>query len=137
VLGEFLRNWFTGSVSCVHRRTVFDSVGYWDATLARFGDREFYNRARASSRRTRFVDEITVMRFYAQHWDERYGRLEEPPQRRYLDKLGSGAWCRAFREAARRGERGLGVRALQLSDFTAFGLRSGPRFLRFCLRRRA
>jgi hypothetical protein len=115
----------------VHRREVFDSVGYWDDRLFRFGDREFYNRVRVATGRSAYVDEINVLRFYAQHWDRRYASGAPPPQRRYLELLADAGWRDAFRARSRRGPRGAGVRARQLADFADFGWRSGPRFVRF------
>jgi glycosyltransferase involved in cell wall biosynthesis len=128
---RFLRNWFMGAVNCVHRRSVFDAVGYWDERLSRFGDREFYNRVRRSTLLTTYVGYVTILRCYAQHWDGRYGTGVEPPQARYLPMLGDHRWRDAVRaEAASRG-RGLQVWRRQWQDFLLFGFRSGPKFLRF------
>jgi len=127
---RWLRNWFMGSVNCVHRREVFAKVGYWNDRLFRFGDREFYNRVRTSSAPSRYVDRVTVLRFYAQHWDGRYAALPEAPQGPYLEKIQDPAWRervhRAFDEP-----RGFAVRRRQAADFFAFAVRSGPKFARF------
>jgi glycosyltransferase involved in cell wall biosynthesis len=135
-LSAFLRNWFMGSVNCVHRRDIFDQVGYWNDRLYRFGDRDFYNRVRRSSVPCEYRDCCTVLRFYAQHWDHRYASLAEgPPQKRYLDKLSDAAWRQAIREAAATCGRPLGVRKRQCLDFLLFGIRSGPKFVRFWLQK--
>lgn len=131
VLSPFLRRWFMGAVNCVHRRSVFDTVGYWNDGLFRFGDREFYNRVRASALPSAYLEHVTVLRFYAQHWDPRYARVAEPPQKRYLEKLRDPAWVEGFRAAARGRTRPAAVRGWQLGDFTRFALRSGPKFVRF------
>jgi hypothetical protein len=130
-LSPFLRNWFMGAVAAVHRRSVFARVGYWNDRLTRFGDREFYNRVRRSPLRSAFVDLFTVLRFYAQHWDPRYAEAQGPPQALWLPRLKDPGFCAAVREAHRPGPRSLGVRAAQLSDFSAFALRSGPKLVRF------
>lgn len=130
-LSTFLRNWFMGSVGSVHRRSVFGVVGYWNDALFRFGDREFYNRVRASPLPSAYLDHITVLRFYAQRWDPLYARMSEPPQKRYLDRVLDPAWTASFRAAARPGPRAWSVRRGQLSDFAAFAWRSGPKFARF------
>lgn len=130
---RFLRNWFMGAVNCVHRRSVFDVVGYWNAGLTRFGDREFFNRVRTSTLPTRYVDQVSVLRFYALHWDARYRPGLEPPQARYLPRLQEPLWREALRAAAARGGRGGAVRRRQWRDFLLFGLRSGPKFVRFWL----
>jgi len=129
---RFLRNWFMGSVNCVHRREVFDRVGYWNEYLFRFGDREFYNRVRRSGVPSEYRDSITVLRFYAQHWDARYQALAGgPPQKRYIEQLSDPAWKQAIREAAASRRRSLAVRKQQWQDFFLFAIRSGPKFLRF------
>ena len=130
-VSRWLRNWFMGSVGCVHRRSVFDLVGYWNDQLFRFGDREFYNRVRVSSVRSRYVDGVTVLRFYAQHWDGKYDRLPEPPQKEWLPRLRDPEWREAVRRTLAGGARGWPVRRRQAADFFAFGARSGPRFARF------
>ncbi|HEV7498488.1 MAG TPA: glycosyltransferase family A protein [Vicinamibacteria bacterium] len=127
---RWLRHWFMGSVNCVHRRDVFEAVGYWNDHLFRFGDREFYNRVRVSAVPTRYVDHVTVLRFYAQHWDGRYGQVAEPPQGRYLDKLADPAWRESVHAALGR-RRDAVVRRRQAADFFAFAIRSGPKFARF------
>lgn len=125
-----LRDWFTGTGQLVHRRRVFDAVGYWDASLSRFGDREFYARARAGVPFARRED-VTVLRFYAAWWDDRYARLPQPPQAVFLERLADPAWCEALRAAARPGRRPLAVRWRQAADFLGFAGRSGPKLLRF------
>jgi glycosyltransferase involved in cell wall biosynthesis len=127
---DLLRNWFIGGPVVVHRRRVFESLGYWDEHLARFGDREFFNRVRRAAP-TAYVDLPTVVRFYALHWDRRYAALPEPPQRRYVGVVQDAAWRRRVRAAAAPGRRSPAVRARQWRDFTRFALRSGPKLLRF------
>jgi glycosyltransferase involved in cell wall biosynthesis len=126
----WLRNWFMGSVNCVHRRDVFAQVGYWNDRLFRFGDREFYNRVRTSSVVTRYLDRVTVLRFYAQHWDGRYDGLPAPPQGPYLERIQDPAWRESVHQAL-AGSRGFAVRRRQAADFFAFAVRSGPKFARF------
>jgi glycosyltransferase involved in cell wall biosynthesis len=128
---RWLRNWFMGSVGCVHRRSVFEVVGYWNDHLFRFGDREFYNRVRLSEAPSRYLDRVTVLRFYAQHWDGRYARMGEPPQKRWLARLGDPSWREGVHEALRSPRRGWHVRRRQAADFMEFGARSGPKFARF------
>lgn len=132
---SFLRHWFLGAASLVHLRSVFGRVGYWDADLSRFGDREFYSRVRASALPTGYLERTTVLRFYALHWNALYASLPEPPQRRYLELLQDPAWCAALRAETREGRPDMRVRARQCGDFLRFGLRSGPRFLRFAWQR--
>jgi glycosyltransferase involved in cell wall biosynthesis len=127
----FLRNWFMGSVECVHRRGVLETAGYWNEALYRFGDREFYNRVRKSGAGARYVDTATVMRFYAVHWNDRYAGLDEPPQKRYLKKLSDPAWRAWLRQATARSDRPLAVRWRQWRDCVGFGVRYAPRFARF------
>jgi glycosyltransferase involved in cell wall biosynthesis len=134
-LSAFLRNWFMGAVTCVHRRALFGTVGYWDERLFRFGDRDFYNRARRNGR-SAFVDEVTVVRFYAQHWQHLYAGLPEPPQTRYLPLVADPAWRDDLRRRAASSERDLETRRRQAADFTRFAARSGPRFLRYLWERR-
>lgn len=128
---SWLRNWFMGAVGCVHRRSIFDIIGYWNDHLFRFGDREFYNRARVSSARTAYINRVTLLRFFAQHWDRRYDALSEPPQKRYLPRVQDSQWCEAIRRSTEAKGRSLEVRRRQVSDFLEFGLRSGPKFARF------
>lgn len=123
-----LRNWFMGSVECVHRREVFESVGYWNGDLYRFGDREFFNRVRTRGPGARYVDEVTVLRFYARHWDRRYGL--RPPQADFLERIADTAFREQVRSAATTGRRGLSVRLEQWKDLLGFGLGQAPRFLR-------
>lgn len=126
-----LRNWFTGSGTLVHRRRVFEAVGYWNEQLYRFGDREFYNRVRRSPLPTARSAEPTVLRFYAQHWEAHYAALAEPPQRRYLRRVADPEWRAAARAAAAPGRRSLVVRRRQWTEFARFALHSGPKLLRF------
>jgi glycosyltransferase involved in cell wall biosynthesis len=135
-LSPFLRRWFMGAVGSVHRRSVFDAVGYWNDALFRFGDREFYNRVRSSPLPSAYLEHVTVLRFYAQRWDPAYVRGAAPPQARYLERLRDPAWVEAFRAAAHSGGRSFRVRGWQAADFAAFALRSGPRFVRFLWQRR-
>jgi glycosyltransferase involved in cell wall biosynthesis len=134
-LAEFVRHWFLGAVTIVHRRSLFDRIGYWDDALARFGDREMYHRACAAGVPVAYVDHVTVLRFYARHWDARYAGLPEPPQRRFLDRLGDDHWRRRLRAAAAPGRRSLAVRREQWRDFMRFAMGSGPKFARFRLQR--
>jgi glycosyltransferase involved in cell wall biosynthesis len=129
--GAFLRNWFMGAGTLVHRRDLFDRVGYWNDALVRFGDREFFNRVRVSGVAHAYVDCATVLRFYAQHWDAHYARLAEVPQRRYLERLADPRWREQVRRGAAPGRRGAAVRWRQWTDFATFGVRSGPKFARF------
>lgn len=134
--GRFLRHWFLGAGTMIHRRSLFDRVGYWHAGLLRFGDREFFNRARRSGVPLAIRDEVTVLRFYAQHWDQCYAPGQPPPQARYLPHLADPDWRATVRAAAAPGRRALAVRGRQLADFSRFALRSGPKFARFWLERR-
>src|SRR5262249_51788272 len=127
----FLRNWFMGAVNCVHRRSVFDRVGMWNEKLFRFGDREFYNRVRLSGLPTAYVDEVTGLRFYAQHWGDRFARAQEPPQCRYLEHVSDAQWRDGIRRRTASGPRSLAVRRHQCADFVRFAFASGPKFLRF------
>ncbi len=124
---DLLRNWFIGGPIIVHRRRVFDRLGYWNERLARFGDREFFNRVRRAAP-TAYVDRPTVVRFYALHWDH---RCAEPPQRRYLAQVRDAEWRRRVRAAAAPGRRSPAVRARQWRDCGRFALRSGQKLLRF------
>jgi glycosyltransferase involved in cell wall biosynthesis len=128
---EWLLRWFVGAVECVHRRSVFDTVGYWNDELFRFGDREFHNRVRRSGLPTRYFDMVTVLRFYAMHWDAHYAEGEAPPQEAYLDRIGDTDWTGRLRESARPGRRSPRVRRDQIADFMRFGMKSGPKFARF------
>jgi glycosyltransferase involved in cell wall biosynthesis len=128
-LGGQLRNWFMGAGALVHRRTLFDRIGPWNERVFRFGDRELYNRARRGAP-TAYTGEVTVLRFYAQHWDPWYGRLTEPPQRRYLGCVADPSWRAAVR-AAVAAPPPLAARIHQWRDFGRFAVRSGPKFARF------
>jgi glycosyltransferase involved in cell wall biosynthesis len=134
---NFLRNWFLGAVTLVHRRRVFDRVGLWNDRLFRFGDREFYNRVRRSPVPSVFVDELTVLRFYAQHWDAHYAELSVPPQQRYLERVRDLDWCAAVRHRVAQAQRSRLIRQKQWQDFFQFGMRSGPKFVRFWYQRLA
>ena len=136
-IGPFLHHWFMGAGTLLHRRAVFERVGYWNDRLVRFGDREFHNRVRVSGLRCAYLDYVTVLRFYAQHWDPHYAEFAAPPQQRYLARLVDPAWRELVREAARPGPRSLAVRWRQWADFTRFALRSGPKFVRFWYERAA
>jgi len=136
VAGRFLRHWFIGSANLVHRRDLFDRIGYWDASLVRFGDREFYRRARLAGE-ARYVAETTLLRFFAGEWDARYAGLPEPPQKRYAERIRDPSWVRDLRAAVPGGRRSARVRLAQARDFLRFAARSGPRFVRFALRRPA
>lgn len=135
-VGPFLRNWFLGALTLIHRRSLFERMGYWDEELARFGDREIYARARASTADIAYRDVPTALRFYAQDWDELYPGLAEPPQRAFLELVGAPRWREELRAAAAAGRRSLATRGRQWSDFFRFARRSGPRFLRFWIQRR-
>jgi glycosyltransferase involved in cell wall biosynthesis len=130
-----LRNLFMGSVECVHRRSVFDVAGYWNEALSRFGDREFYNRVRTSSLPSAYVNEVTVLRFYAIHWDSHYASLTRPPQEDYLALLEIPDWCTSVRGKVAEPSRPLKVRCRQWQDFLRFGVRQGPKFARFAYQR--
>jgi glycosyltransferase involved in cell wall biosynthesis len=127
----FLRNWFMGAGTLVHRRSVFARAGYWNDRLFRFGDREFFNRVRGAGVPNAYVDLVTVLRFYAQHWDDHYPHVGAAPQQRYLARLAEPGWREQVRGAAAPGRRGLAIRRRQLADFARFALRSGPKFVRF------
>ena len=131
----FLRNGFIGSANFVHRRPLFDRIGYWDASLVRFGDREFHRRARRAGEAI-YSGETTLLRFFAREWDARYASLAEPPQKRYLDRVRDAAWVRDLRERVGTGPRGFRVRCSQARDFLRFAAGSGAKFARYALRRR-
>lgn len=128
---RFLRSWFMGAVNCIHRRSVFDTLGYWNDQLFRFGDREFYNRVRLSGLPTRYVAHVTLVRFYARHWDSRYQTAVAPPQQRYLEKVRDPRWRGEVRVLATQLGRGPAVRLRQWRDFLSFAFHSGPKFVRF------
>jgi len=128
---RFLRNWFTGAVTCVHRRSVFDRLGYWNDQLFRFGDREFYNRVRVSALPSEWVDKVTVLRFYAQHWNHRYGELPEPPQKQWAVRVQDPAWREALRKETAASGSTPAIRGRQWADFFQFAIHSGPKFARF------
>ncbi len=132
---RFLRNWFMGSVNCVHRRDVFAAVGYWNDQLVRFGDREFYNRVRTSEQPSAYIDHLTVLRFYALHWDRHYDLSREAPQAKYLALLEDPRWVASLRMRSGDRHRSWEIRQRQWRDFLLFGLRSGPKFLRFWYQR--
>lgn len=131
---RFLRDGFVGSANLVHRRSLFDRVGYWDESLRRFGDREFYRRARRAGE-SAFVDETTLLRFFAANWDRRYPELAEPPQAAYVERMRDPAWRDDVRRRAAAEARGWRERSAQIRDFASFAVRSGPRFLKFSVRR--
>ena len=112
---DFLRNGFIGSANLVHRRSLFDRIGYWDETLFRFGDREFHGRARRAGEGTfrndgRCCDSLRRNGTGA-------GALPEPPRRG--TPTGCGIRNGAVREAARAGT-GRRVRLVQGRDFMGF-----------------
>jgi len=76
------------------------------------------------------VDHVTVLRFYAQHWDRRYGGLSEAPQGRYLEMVRDPQWRDGVQDAL-NGRRDWVVRRRQAADFFSFAIRSGPKFARF------
>ena len=129
-LSRFLRDGFVGSANLVHRRSLFDRIGYWDETLPRFGDREFHRRARRAGEAA-FADETTLLRFFAADWDRRYSGLAAPPQEAFAARLRDAAWRNDVRRRAAAGARGVRARAAQIGDLAAFAARSGPRFVRF------
>jgi hypothetical protein len=131
---DFLRNGFIGSANLVHRRSLFDRIGYWDENLVRFGDREFHGRARRAGEGT-FRNEVTLLRFFAAQWDRRYALLTQPPQARYAEAMRDPEWRGSVRRRAGDGPRRLPVRLAQGRDFMAFALRSGPGFMRFVFHR--
>ena len=131
VLAPFLRNWFMGVGTVVHRRELLHTVGYWNEQLVRFGDRDFYNRIRRSAAAMAYVDYVSVLRFYALHWEKHYKRLDAPPQQRYLAALADPVWRARLRAAAAPGRRDLVVRRRQCADFARFAIHSGPKFVRF------
>jgi len=137
LLGPFLRNWFIGAGTMVHRRELFARIGYWNEHLIRFGDRDFYNRTRRSSQTSAYLDCVSVLRFYALHWDAHYDGLNAPPQQRYLAALADPAWRAQVRAAAAPGRRDSAVRRRQWADFARFALCSGPKFARFWYERTA
>jgi glycosyltransferase involved in cell wall biosynthesis len=128
---RFLNRWFLGSANVVHRRSLFDRIGYWDDRLFRFGDREFYQRACGSGEPTAFLHEITILRFFAAQWETKYGSLAKPPQAKYAELIRDPVWRREFRERAASSKRSLAVRVGQIRDFLSFAFRSGPRFMRY------
>jgi glycosyltransferase involved in cell wall biosynthesis len=130
-LSAFVRRWFNGAVTLVHRRSVFERLGYWDERLPRFGDREFHNRVRVSSLPTAYRNDVSLLRFYAQYWDPYYPTLPVPPQQRYVDLVADPAWCAALRAATAPGRRPFAVRLRQATDFSRFAVRRGAKFLRF------
>lgn len=137
LLTPFLRNWFMGVGTVVHRRELLDTVGYWNEQLVRFGDRDFYNRVRRSAAAMAYVDHISVLRFYALHWEKHYAQLDAPPQQRYLAVLADPVWRAQVRAAAAPGPRNLEVRGRQWADFARFAMHSGPKFVRFWYERAA
>ena len=134
---HFLRHWFMGAASLVHRRSVFDAIGYWNERLTRFGDREFYNRARRAARlRLSHLEDPSVLRFYSLHWDPWYPRLAEVPQARYLEQLRDPVWRAQLARETAPGPRTPRVRRRQWLDFFRFASRSGGSYLRFLWQRR-
>ncbi len=131
-----LRHWFLGAPNLVHRRELFERLGYWREDLLRFGDREFYNRARASGLGTRLLPDRTLLRFFAQQWSPLYATLDAPPQGAFLQRLSEPGGAERVRAEAAALRLTLSGRRTQVADFTRFLRRSGPRFLRFAWARR-
>ena len=129
-VSSLLRRAFMGSAEYVHRRSVFERVGYWDQTLPRFGDRELYARILRSPAKSDYVDRVTVLRFYSDFWDPRYDEMTRPPQEPYLTRVRDEAWRTALRRATRTGRRDAGTRLRQAADCLRFGARSAPELLR-------
>ena len=134
-LSRFLTRWFVGSANMVHRRSLFDRIGFWDDTLFRFGDRDFYQRASAPGESAEFLAETTQLRFFAAQWDARYAALEKPPQEKYLRLLRDPAWRDEVRRRAAASGRPPLVRLRQARDFLLFASRSGPKFVRLLAKR--
>jgi glycosyltransferase involved in cell wall biosynthesis len=135
---RFLRRWFVGSANMVHRRELFGRIGFWDETLMRFGDRDFYRRACAPGESAEYVPETTHLRFFAAQWDGRYAGFAAPPQERYLPLLRDAAWRDDVRRrAAAASGRSPLVRLHQAQDFLLFATRSGPKFARLLAKRAA
>ncbi len=134
---RFLSRWFIGSANLVHRRSLFDRIGHWDERLFRFGDRDFYQRACASGEPVAFLEDTTLLRFFAAQWDRRYSGLARPPQEKYLSLLRDPLWRDVTRRQAASRAPSLSVRARQATDFLSFAFRSGPRFARLLATRRA
>jgi glycosyltransferase involved in cell wall biosynthesis len=131
---RLLRHWFIGAPEMAHRRSVFDTLGYWDETLLRFGDRELYGRVRSAGLRAVWDEKVVLLRFYAQHWAEVYGSLPEPPQRLFGERLRDPDWCQGLRQSI-AARRPLSARFRQMNDFAGFARRRGPAFLRYLARR--
>lgn len=134
---RFLTRWFVGSANMVHRRALFDRIGFWDETLLRFGDRDFYRRACAPGKSAEFISETTSLRFFAAQWEQRYAGLAEPPQEKYLRLMGDPAWRAEVRRRTAANERAPAVRFRQAQDFLLFASRSGPKFARLLAKRAA
>lgn len=124
------RHQFVGLESFVHRRSALAEIGFWNETLSRFADFDYYRRLRSSSAGGDFVDRITVLRFYNRHWSGRYRSGHEPPQLEYLERLRNAAWRDASRLAVESTTRTWGVRARQLQEFARMAIHSGAPFLR-------
>jgi glycosyltransferase involved in cell wall biosynthesis len=127
---RFLTRWFIASASMVHRRTLFDRVGYWDEELLRFGDREFFQRACRANEAASLLSDTTLLRFFSNQWDPYYATCAAPPQARYLELLGRPGWVAEIRRRAGESHRSPGERVVQAGDFLSFAFRSGTKFLR-------
>lgn len=134
---RFLTRWFVGSANMVHRRTLFDRIGFWDESLLRFGDRDFYRRACAPGESAEFIPETTHLRFFAAQWEDLYAGLAKPPQEKYLGLLRDPAWLDEIRRRTAESERPAAVRLRQAQDFLLFASRSGPKFARLLAKRAA
>jgi glycosyltransferase involved in cell wall biosynthesis len=127
---RWARHRFIGMECYMHRRALLERIGYRDEARLRFGDNDFYNRARRAARRDPYIDFITLLRFYARDWDNRYASLDAPPQRIFAELIQDRAWRERLRVEARRHGRRARVRMCQAREFTTLGLRSGVPFLR-------
>jgi hypothetical protein len=127
---RWARHRFIGMECYVHRRTLLEHIGCRDEARVCFGDNDFYNRARRAARRDPYIDLITVLRFYARDWDDRYAALDSPPQRVFAELIQDHEWREQLRVEARRHDHRVRVRMRQAREFTTLGLRSGLPFLR-------
>jgi glycosyltransferase involved in cell wall biosynthesis len=129
-ISDFLRETFVGSATIVHRRACFDLAGYWNERLARNGDREFYLRLRRRVPRSRIVDEITLIRFYAMEWKNWHEAPGGSAQARYTERVRDPRWVEEMRRRSREHSPGWRGRWCQMRDFCRFARHSGPRFVR-------
>ena len=129
---SWLRNWFMGSVGCVHRRSVFQAVGYWNEPAVPLrGPRVLQPRARVERalalRGPR--DRPALLRAALGRPLPRCS--PEPPQKQWLPRLQDPEWREGVSRALLSPRRGWDVRRRQAADFMEFGARSGPKFVRF------